>query len=170
MRDNDTTLAWKLYEAGRDYNERLVPSQYALVDTNTEFFSGNQWLNLPDTPAMRELPKPTFNIIKRIASLFIASLTSSAVALRFEPLAYYGLPEQQEGGDSADIANAEVGNLLEKFKFEYRVRDALYDGARSGDYCAHFWFDPTAMPYGGAFGQQRGEIRMELVDGVNVMF
>ncbi|MDY3281693.1 portal protein [Dysosmobacter sp.] len=170
MRDNDTTLAWKLYEAGRDYNERLVPSQYALVDTNTEFFSGNQWLNLPDTPAMRELPKPTFNIIKRIASLFIASLTSSAVALRFEPLAYYGAPEEQEGEDPADVANAEVGNLLEKFKFEYRLRDALYDGARSGDYCAHFWFDPTAMPYGGAFGQRRGEIRMELVDGVNVMF
>lgn len=171
MGENNTTLAWKLYEEGKRYNQRLIPSQYSLVDTNTEFFAGNQWLHLPDTPAMRGLPKPTFNIIKRVASLFIASLTSSGVTLRLEPLAYYGLPEGQSGGDdAAAVANAEIGNLLEKFKFDYRIRDALYDGARTGDYCAHFYFDPEAMPYGGAFGEHRGEIRMELVDGINVMF
>ena len=170
MGRNDVTLAWKLYEAGRDYNERLVPSQYSLVETNTEFFIGNQWLHLPDTPAMRGLPKPTFNIIKRVASLFIASLTSSGVALRFEPLAHYGAPEGQGEEDPAAVATAEVANLLEKFKLEYRIRVALFDGAQTGDYCAHFWWDADALPYGGSFGAYRGEIRMELVDGVNVMF
>ena len=79
-------LAWKLYEDGRMYNNSLVPNQYTLVNTNTEFFIGNQWIGLPDTPAMRELDKPTFNILKRVASLFIASLTSSGVTLRFDPL------------------------------------------------------------------------------------
>ncbi|MBQ9347469.1 MAG: hypothetical protein IJT94_09055 [Oscillibacter sp.] len=69
------------------------------------------------------------------------------------------------------MANAEVMNLLEKFKFDYRLRDALFAGAQTGDYCAHFWFDPDAAPYGGAFGDSaRGEIRMELVSGINVMF
>ena len=58
---NNTT--WELYEAGRNYNHRLVPDQYSLVETNTEFFAGNQWLHLPQTPAMRSLPKPTFNIL-----------------------------------------------------------------------------------------------------------
>ena len=168
---NNTTLAWKLYEDGKNYNNRLVPNQYTLVDTNTEFFAGNQWLNLPDTPAMRGLPKPTFNILKRVASLFIASLTSSGVALRFDPLAYYdGSNLTDPDHDAADIANAEVSNLLEKMKMEYRIRDALFDGAQTGDYCAHFWFDPDARPYGGAFGAYRGEIQMELVDGINVMF
>lgn len=171
MKENNMTLAWKLYEDGRSYNNRLVPNQYNLVETNTEFFTGNQWLHLPDTPAMRGLPKPTFNILKRVASLFIASLTSSGVALRFDPLAYYdGGSEVNPGQDAADIANAEVSNLLEKFKMEYRVRDALFDGAQTGDYCAHFYFDPDALPYGGAFGSYRGEIQMELVDGINVMF
>ena len=171
MRDNDTTLAWKLYEDGRNYNNRLVPNQYNVVETNTEFFIGNQWLNLPDTPAMRGLPKPTFNILKRVASLFIASLTSSGVALRFEPLAYYdGSNLTDPDHDAAHFANAEVANLLEKFKFDYRLRDALFDGAVTGDYCAHFYFDPDALPYGGAFGSHRGEIQMELVDGINVMF
>ena len=80
------TRAWTLYETGRDYNCRQNPNQYNLVRTNTEFFIGNQWLNLPDTPAMRALPKPTFNILKRVASLFIASLTGNAFRMRVEPL------------------------------------------------------------------------------------
>ena len=168
---NDTTQAWKLYEDGRNYNSRLVPNQYNLVDTNTEFFIGNQWLHLPDTPAMRGLPKPTFNILKRVASLFIASLTSSGAALRFEPLAYYdGSNVTDPYHDASVFANAEVANLLEKFKFDYRVRDALFDGAQTGDYCAHFYFNPDALPYGGAFGAHRGEIEMELVEGINVLF
>ena len=159
--------AWRRYEAGRDYNCRLNPSQYNLVETNTEFFIGNQWLHLPDTPAMRALPKPTFNILKRVAGLFIASLTSSAVRVRVEPLR-----DVPESGGASEIADAEIANLLEKFHFEYRIRDALFDGAQSGDYCAHFWFDPAAKPYrgNGAFKDYRGEIRMELVDGINVMF
>ena len=171
MKENNTTLAWKLYEDGRQYNDRLVPNQYNVVNTNTEFFIGNQWLHLPDTPAMRGLPKPTFNILKRVASLFIASLTSSGVALRFDPLAYYdGSNMEDPDHDAALIANAEAANLLEKFKFDYRLRDALFDGAVTGDYCAHFWYDPDAMPYGGAFGAHRGEIQMELIDGINVHF
>lgn len=182
---NEKTIAWQLYENGRNYNSRLTPNQYDLVKTNTEFFIGNQWLHVPNTPAMRGLYKPTFNIIKRIASLFIASLTSSGVALHFEPLAYYDGSNDAEDLSSAsplnqnpksasmkaaDIANSEVANLLEKFKMEYRCRDALYDGAQTGDYCAHFYWDPTALAYGGAFGPYHGEIQMELVDGINVMF
>ena len=171
MKENTMTRAWELYELGRNYNEQLTPNQYTLVETNTEFFIGNQWLRLPNTPAMRGLPKPTFNILKRVASLFIASLTSSGTAIRFEPLAYYdGSNVKDPDHDAAKFANAEVSTLLEKFKFDYRIRDALFDGATTGDYCAHFWFDPDALPYGGAFGAYKGEIEMELVDGINVMF
>lgn len=171
MDKNQVTTAWRRYEDGRSYNNRLVPNQYSVVDTNTEFFIGNQWLHLPETPAMRGMPKPTFNIIKRVTSLFIASLTSSGVTIRFDPLAYYSTGDLADlGVDAATFANAEVSNLLEKFGFEYRVRDALYDGAQTGDYCAHFYFDPDSKPYGGAFGAYRGEIKMELVDGINVMF
>ena len=168
---NDKTWAWELYELGVNYNQNLVPNQYNVVETNTEFFIGNQWLHLPSTPAQAQLPKPVFNILKRVASLFIASLTSTGVALRFEPLAYYdGTNTADPQHDAAAFANAQVTTLLEKFKMAYRVRDALYDGAQTGDYCAHFWFDPDAKPFGGAFGGPKGEIQMELVDGINVMF
>ena len=162
---NTMTRAWELYEQGRAYNNQLEPNQYSLVNTNIEFFHGNQWLHMPDTAAMRRLPKPVFNIIKRVASLFVASLTSSGAAIYFEPLNQCG--EDQE---AAQCATAEVANLLEKFKMEYRIREALFDGAQTGDYCAHFYWDPEARPYGGALSPCRGEIAMELVDGINVMF
>ena len=179
MNGERTTKAWQRYEMGRSYNNRLVPNQYELVNTNIEFFAGNQWLHLSETNAMRKLPKPVFNIIKRVASLFVASLTSSAASISFDELSYYSASaiHGQTGGttgeeeeNAAAVATAEVQNLLEKFKMDYRIRDALFDGAQTGDYCAHFWWDAEATPYGGAFGPYQGEIRMELVDGINVMF
>lgn len=170
-KENNITKAWELYERGKLWNENLTPSQYNTVKTNTEFFIGNQWLHLPNTPAMRSLPKPVFNILKRVSSLFIASLTSSGVTLHFEPLAYYdGGAVVDPDHSIAQFANSEVANLLEKFKFEYRIRDALFDGAQTGDYCAHFYFDPDSQPYGGMLGPHSGEIQMELVDGINVIF
>ena len=168
---NQMTNVWKYYERGKAYNNSLVPNQYNVVRTNTEFFIGNQWQNLPQSPAMSRLPKPTFNILKRVASLFIASLSSSAVTVRLEPLAHYdGSGMAGPDDDVAAFANASVNNLLEKLNFDYRLREALYDGVQTGDYCAHFYWDATAQPFGTRLGPHRGEIGMELVDGINVMF
>lgn len=169
--ENNITEAWKRYEDGRLYNNRLEPNQYRVVNANTEFYAGNQWVHLPETASMARLPKPTFNIIKRITQLFVSSLASSASTIKYEPLSYYDGANLDDPDTNASVfANAEVKNLFEKFKMDYRIREALTDGAISGDYCAHFWFDPDALPYGGAFGPYRGEIQMELVDGLNVMF
>jgi len=168
---NNKTQAWKYYENGRSYNNRLVPNLYRTVNTNIEFFAGNQWLHIPMTAAMSRLSRPVFNIIKRIASLFVASLTSSATTITFEPLSYYDGENQKDPETNAAVyATAEVRNLFEKLKLDYRIRDALFDGAQTGDYCAHFYWNPDALPYGGAFDNARGEIEMELVDGINVMF
>ena len=158
------TRAWERYERCRRYNSSLTPSQYDLVNTNIQFFSGNQWVNIRETPAMQRLPRPVFNIIKRVVSLFVASLTSSAASITFEEL------REGEGADCAAAATGEVQNLFEKFKMDYRIREALFDGAQTGDYCAHFYWDADAVPYGGTLGSERGEIKMELVDGINVLF
>ena len=165
------TEAWRLYELGREYNNRLVPNQYNLVNTNIEFYVGNQWINLPNNTAMSQLPKPVFNIIKRVASLFVASMTSSATKVNYEPLQNKdGTNLAAENENAAAMATAEVENLFDKFKMDFRIRDALFDGVQTGDYCAHFYWDPNKIPYGGAYGAYRGEICMELVDGINVMF
>ena len=123
---NQMTNVWKDYERGKAYNNSLVPNQYNVVRTNTEFFIGNQWQNLPKTPAMSRLPKPTFNILKRVASLFIASLSSSAVTVRLEPLAHYdGRGIAGPEYDMAAFANASVNTLPDKLNLLYRLREAL---------------------------------------------
>jgi hypothetical protein len=165
------TRAFQLYEEGRRYNNSLTPSYYTMVDTNTEFYAGNQWVHLPQTPAMSRLPKPTFNVIKRVTNVLVSQVTSGGLSVNLEPLSYYdGGAGDPSGGSTTEFAQAEVNNLLEKLKLEYRIRDALFDGAQTGDYCAHFYWDADALPYGGASGAYRGEIKMEMVDGVNVMF
>ena len=168
---NNKTQAWKYYEAGRSYNQRLTPNQYDVVNTNIEFYTGNQWVHLPQSPAMSRLPKPVFNIVKRIVNLQVAAMNATATTITFDSLAYYdGKNEKDPSSNAAEMANAEVQNLLEKFKIDYRVREAAFDGAITGDYCAHFYWDADATPFGGAFSQHKGEIEMELVDGINVMF
>jgi len=183
--DKRTTKAWQLYELGRQYNNSLSPNQYDLVNTNIEFFIGNQWKGLGNTNAMANLPKPVFNIIKRIASLFVASLTSTASKVSFEPLANRSsdevgdasvedkaahIIEDREAQTAAEMATSECENLFEKLKLDYRIRDALFDGVQTGDYCAHFYWDANAKPYGGQYSAYRGEIKMEMIDGINVMF
>lgn len=169
---NNLTKAWEHYQAGRTYNMRLSPNQYTLCDTNIEFFAGNQWLHLPQSPAMAGLPKPVFNIIKRVTNVQVASLMSSGISVNLEPLSYYdGHSVADPDSNACEFAQAEIDNLFDKFRMEYRAREALFDGAQTGDFCAHFYFDPTALPYGGRLGPHvRGELRMELVDGINVMF
>ncbi len=166
------TKAWELYELGRDYNSRLVPNQYDLVDTNIEFYAGNQWVHLPQSEAMSRLPKPVFNIIKRVTNVQVASLMSSGISVHLEPLSYYdGSSVADPDSTACEFAQAEINNLFEKFRLEHRAREALFDAAQTGDMAAHFYFDPTKEPYGGRLGRQaKGEICMELVDGINVMF
>ncbi|ULL14352.1 hypothetical protein DVH26_07755 [Paenibacillus sp. H1-7] len=158
------TKDWELYEAGKNYNNRIEPNYYDTVNANIDFYSGNQWRNLPDS----EMPKPVFNIIKRVITFFVASLTTSKVQLHYEPLMLADNTPDLEI-DAADVANAQTATLFDKFKMEFKTRDALFDGAITGDYCAHFYFDMNKRPYNYAPGI-KGEICMELVDGTNVFF
>lgn len=158
------TKDWELYEAGKNYNNRIEPNYYDTVNANLDFFSGNQWRNLPDS----EMPKPVFNIIKRVITFFVASLTTGMAKLQYSPLMLADNTPPQEI-DAADVANNQTATLFDKFKMEFKTRDALFDGATTGDYAAHFYFDVNKRPYNYATGVQ-GEICMELVDGTNVFF
>jgi hypothetical protein len=162
--DEKKTKDWRLYEFGKKYNNSLKPSYYDTVDANLAFFEGDQWRNLE----AENMPKPVFNIIKRVGTFFVSSLTTSKTKLHFEPLLNADNGESEELSPS-DFANAMVSNLFDKMKMDFRIKDALFDGIKTGDYCAHFYFDTSKTPYGTQMGIE-GEIEMELVDGSNVFF
>ena len=148
----EQTRDWQLYEAGKRYNERIEPNYYDTVTANLEFFAGNQWRDLN----VEKLPQPVFNIIKRVVTFQVASLTSSKSKLHFEQLTH----TEHEGVElnPSDIANGQINNLFEKFKMDFKIKEALFDAAITGDACAYFYFDTSKKPYGKASGDIKGEI------------
>lgn len=164
---SNTTKEWKLYLAGKKYNNQLKPNYYDAVNANIDFFNGNQWRNVE----ANGMPTPVFNIIKRVITFFVASITANKVKVQLEPLTYKE-DEPTEDMEASDIATAEIENLFEKFKMDNRIRDALFDAGTIGDVGAHMYFDMNKKPYGGGgdFENVKGEICFELVDGTNMMF
>lgn len=154
---------WKWYTSGKTFNSRLEPDYYKAVETNIDFFNGNQWKNVRSNGA----PTPVFNIIKRAINYFVSTLMSNKVTIQY-------LPMQNREDDiegllkESDMATAEIRNLFDKFKMDNRIRDALFDAAVSGDVAGHLYFNPNKKPYGGMYGEVAGEIEFELIDGTNV--
>jgi hypothetical protein len=126
----EKTQDWKLFEAGKKYNNSLTPPYYDTVDANLEFYSGNQWRNLDAD----NMPKPVFNIIKRVVQFMVAQLISSKTKLHFEPLlnADNGNKQVEDEPTPADIANSMVSNLFEKFKMDFKIKDALNRWSQHG--------------------------------------
>lgn len=153
-----------MYEAGKKYNNTIKPNYYDTVDANLAFFQGDQWRNLE----AEDMPKPVFNIIKRIITFQVASLTASKTKLNFEPLTSMNVVEGQT--DPVEIANQMAQTLFEKWKMDFKIKEALFDGAITGDYAAHLYFDMSKKPFGNQFPNVIGDIDFELVDGSNVFF
>lgn len=157
---------WKKYEKGVSYNSQFKPNKdyYEANKVWNAFYNGDQWLGLEGD---QKLPHPTFNILKRITEFLVASLTSSNIAVNIEPLENIATEDAAEFKVS-DFLNAEVKNIFEKTNFEYKIKEALTDGAISGDMCFHTVFNPTKRAYRGQ--DILGEIEIELIDAVNVLF
>lgn len=157
---------WKKYEKGVSYNSQFKPNKdyYEANKVWNAFYNGDQWLGLEGD---QKLPHPTFNILKRITEFLVASLTSSNIAVNIEPLENIATEDAAEF-KASDFLNAEVKNIFEKTNFEYKIKEALTDGAISGDMCFHTVFNPTKRAYRGQ--DILGEIEIELIDAVNVLF
>lgn len=165
----ELTTDWQKLLDGRKYNNSLEPGYNDSVNLNIEMYNGNQWKNVENNG----MPTPVFNIIKRAITFFVASITSSKTAIKLEPLEFaeeeeQQTPEMQSQQEASDIATGEITNLLEKFKMDNRIRDALFKAATMGDVYSHIWFDMGKKPYGGMFGEVQGEICFELLNGTNV--
>lgn len=166
----DVTKAWQYYQAGINYNNRLEPNYYDDIDINLDFFRGQQWRGL-EGDTEDDLPHPVLNFVRRFITFFVASLTTSNLKIHLSP--YLQSSANTEGMTNeqlTEMVNGHIEFLLEKFKMEYRLREACFDAAITGDACAHFYFDPSIKPYGAESGETQGEIVMEIVDGANIMF
>ena len=163
---------WALYESGIRYNNALYGSDknyYETIDANIAFANGDQWRNV----VADGLPKPVFNIIKRVKQFKIASLRTDDIAISIAPMEYrpqsMDVTMQQKVKDT-DLANAEIRNILENINFDALSRTLLADGFDTGDWCLHWYFDNDEQPFKQSNPDVKGIIKAEIIDATNVMF
>ena len=142
---------------------------YDVIDANIAFASGDQWRNV----VADGLPKPVFNIIKRVKQFKIASLKADNISISMQPMEYRPQTNDllmQQKVKNTDLANAEIKNVLENIKFDAKSRTLLGDGFDTGDWCLHFYFDMDEQPFKQTNPDVKGLIKAEIIDSTNVLF
>lgn len=156
-----TTDDWKEYEKGKEYNTSL--DLYNKVAVNERFYRGDQWEGI----SSNGLPKPVFNIFRRIINFYSSSVLSTAVAMKYsyaEPFGE-GLSVSEGTVEKCEkLLNAIAEKQWEKQKMDMLMDDALRDAAISGDAIAYTYWDSSIKT-----GQKyKGDFRTMLVDNTNV--
>ena len=142
---------------------------YDVIDTNIAFATGDQWRNVQADG----LPKPVFNIIKRVKQFKIASLKGDSISISIQPMEYRPQTNDvfmQQKVKNTDLANAEVKNILENINFDAKSRSLLSDGFDTGDWCLHWYFDMDEQPFKQYRPEVKGVIKAEIIDSTNVLF
>ena len=142
---------------------------YEVIDTNIAFATGDQWRNVQADG----LPKPVFNIIKRVKQFKIASLKGDSISIAIQPMEYRPQTNDvimQQKVKNTDLANAELKNVLENVNFDAKSRTLLSDGFDTGDFCLHWYFDMDEQPFKQYRPDVKGVIKAEIIDSTNVIF
>lgn len=147
------------YQSGKNYNNNLPVSYYDLVDCNWDFFYGFQWRNAGLNP---DYPQPVFNNINRFVTFFVAAIMANKPSLKFES------PVTLEDDDMSDkMINESWGEFVEREKLVWQTKNALYNGAVTGDFVGHLIMNANVKPYNGVFSDVEGQVEFELVDSNN---
>lgn len=155
MKQDPTTAAWRSYEAGKAYKRRI--GLYETVRRNERFYRGEQWSSADDG-----LPRPVFNVIRRILDHLIGSVAPRELSVRYTDdrlpfLDNAALRERVREGLEALDRNA-------AYRFTHDRIDelcgrALLDAALTGDGIFYCWWDGDCL-----CGQPFcGDIRTDLV-------
>ena len=151
---------WQEYEAGKAYKRRV--GLYETVRKNERFYRGDQWYG-----TAANLPRPVFNLVRRITDYLVASVMSGEISIRYSDDA---LPFVDHAATRTAIENGlEVLDQNAAFRWKQSGMkelsyQALLDAAISGDGVFYCWWDP-ARSDGQIF---RGDIRTELVNSTDL--
>ena len=153
--------AWQQYEAGKEHKRRI--GLYETVKRNEQFYRGDQWSESSGS----ELPKPVFNILKRVCDYLICSVASADLRIRFTN---ENIPFMRNGKE-AEALREGLNTLSENasYRWESCGMDAkmlrlVTDAAITGDgalYC--YWNPDIKSPQ-----YFNGDIVTEVIDGINI--
>ncbi len=159
--NNSVRLAWEQYEAGKDYKRRI--GLYETIRQNERFYRGQQW----QSGEGAELPRPVFNIIRRIIDYLVCSVASSNLTVSFtdEDLPYIKNEAEREAmRSSLRVLSSNAAYRWERSGMDHKLLRLLTDAAISGDgviYC--YWDTNARTPQ--LFS---GDIVSDVIDNVNL--
>ncbi len=154
--NNYTHKAWRQYEAGKQYKRRI--DLYAKVKQNEAFWRGEQW----SSGEGADLPKPVFNLVRRVADYLVCSVADSRLSLRFtdENLPFVTDKNRQAVKSVIDTLEKNTAYRWESANMDALVHRALTDAVISGDGAFYCYWDSQAKCAGGYYG----DIVTELID------
>ena len=172
----DNTEEFGLYIKGRDYNNKLDPPYYPMVDRNYRFLGTQHWKGVKANGN----PTPVFPIVKQIVDYKISSIISSRTKMQFsvENIASDTQdPQEQELQKISDLISGYSETKWEKLKMDSLIREVLLKGAVTGDMCLYTYWDST-IDSGSTSGidteenpvKVMGDFVTEVVSGANIMF
>ena len=151
---------WSQYEAGQEYKRRI--GLYETVHKNERYYRGDQWQNTGE-----ELPRPVFNIIRRITDYLICTVASGRVNISYsdENLPFIRSAREAEiVKRGVEIMSKNASYRWERSKMDHLVYKFLTDAAISGDGVMYCYWDTDAES-GQLFS---GDIVTSLVDNTNI--
>ena len=160
MNKNSLSKAWRQYEAGRKYKQKI--GLYETVRENERFYRGDQWRG-----GSGELPRPVFNVVRRITDNLISNAAVGEVRITYTD---ENLPFSESAAEAAAISEGvrilteNAAYRWEKDKLQSLIYRILTDAALTGDGIVYCGWDADAD--GG--GVWRGDIFTGAIDNVNV--
>ena len=154
------TLAWQLYEAGKDYKRRI--GLYETVRRNERFYRGDHWQG-----SESDLPRPVFNLIRRITDYLVCSVLPGELSIHYtdDKLPYLDSELlRQRVTTGISILESNAAYRWKRGNMRALMYKALLNAAISGDGIFYCRWDPHAQN-GHPFA---GEIRTELLDNTNL--
>ncbi len=155
---NDSlSKTWLQYEAGKDYKRRI--GLYATVRQNERFYRGDQWYMMESGG----LPRPVFNIVKRVADYLICSVVPERVDITYRSdVVAYG--NKEAASRLASLLSANAKYRWERSKMGSKLYKLAMDAVISGDGVLYsYWRGDAAGD-----GIYEGDIETELIDNVNL--
>lgn len=154
--NNKMHKAWQQYEAGKAHKRRI--SLYETIRRNESFYRGEQW----QSGEGENLPKPVFNIVRRVIDYLVCSVASTNLSVRFTD---ENLPfaDEQQKILSAHLTRTLTENTAYRWEtagMDAKIHRLLTDAAISGDGALYCYWDANRR---GA-GNYEGDIVTDIVD------
>ena len=159
--NSNITKAWREYEAGKNYKRKI--GLYETVRQNERFYRGDQWRGSESI----DLPKPVFNIIKRVTDYLVCSVATGNYSLAYtdDNIPFYSSKKEEEAiKRGLEVMSKNARYRWEKCRMDSMIYGLLLDAALTGDGVAYCYWD------NGSAGDRAfsGDIGAQKIDNIDL--